>query len=190
MRAVEGALAAIAPVLAPGNLVIIESTSPVNTTSRAAAQLGELRPDLTFPDRNPETSDILIAYRPERILPGNTLRELTDNARVVGGLDRRSADRAHDLYSLFVRSDIHKADAAVAEMVKLTENAYRDVNIAFANELSLICDVSQINDWDVSSSSPTCTRASISWRPDPASAATASRSTRGSSCTPSRNSPA
>ena len=149
MRAVEGALAAIAPVLAPGNLVIVESTSPVNTTRRAAAQLGELRPDLTFPDRNPEASDILIAYCPERILPGNTLRELTDNARVVGGLDRRSADRAHDLYSIFVRSEIHKAEAAAAEMVKLTENAYRDVNIAFANELSLICEASAINPWHV-----------------------------------------
>jgi UDP-N-acetyl-D-mannosaminuronic acid dehydrogenase len=136
-------------VLAPGNLVIIESTSPVGTTRKAADQLRELRPDLTFPDQNPERSDILIAYCPERILPGNTLRELTDNTRVVGGFDRRSADRAHELYSIFVKGDIHKTDAAVAEMVKVTENAFRDVNIAFANELSLICEASSIDPWQV-----------------------------------------
>jgi UDP-N-acetyl-D-mannosaminuronic acid dehydrogenase len=149
MRAVEGAVAAIAPVLAPGNLVIIESTSPVGTTRKAAEQLRALRPDLSFPDQNPERADILMAYCPERILPGNTLRELTDNARLVGGLDRRSADRAHDFYSIFVKGQIHKTEAPVAEMAKVTENAFRDVNIAFANELSVICDASGIDVWQV-----------------------------------------
>jgi UDP-N-acetyl-D-mannosaminuronic acid dehydrogenase len=149
MRAVEGALVSIAPVLAIDNLVIIESTSPVGTTGRAAERLRGLRPDLKFPDTAPERSDVLLAYCPERILPGNTLRELTDNARLVGGLDRRSADRAHDLYSIFAKGQIQRTAAAVAEMVKLAENAFRDVNIAFANELSLICEQADVNPWDV-----------------------------------------
>jgi UDP-N-acetyl-D-mannosaminuronic acid dehydrogenase len=149
MRAVEGAIASIAPVLARGNLIIIESTSPVGTTQSAAGQLRTLRPDLTFPDQMPERSDIMMAYCPERILPGNTLRELTDNVRLVGGLDRRSAERAQELYSIFAKGQIHKTEAAVAEMAKVTENAFRDVNIAFANELSLICDSVGIDPWQV-----------------------------------------
>jgi UDP-N-acetyl-D-mannosaminuronic acid dehydrogenase len=149
MHAVESALASIAPVLAKDNLVIIESTSPVGTTRRAAEQLRGLRPDLKFPDEHPEASDILMAYCPERILPGNTLRELTDNARLVGGLDTRSAERANDLYQIFAKGEIHRTTSAVAEMAKLSENAFRDVNIAFANELSLICEVAQIDAWEV-----------------------------------------
>jgi UDP-N-acetyl-D-mannosaminuronic acid dehydrogenase len=149
MRAVEAALTAIAPVLASDNLVIIESTSPLGTTQRAAERLRGLRPDLKFPDVEPEHSDVLMAYCPERILPGNTLRELTDNARLVGGLDRRSADRAHDLYSIFAKGQIQRTAAPVAEMVKLAENAFRDVNIAFANELSLICEQADIDPWEV-----------------------------------------
>jgi UDP-N-acetyl-D-mannosaminuronic acid dehydrogenase len=149
MRAVQSALASVAPVLTRGNLVIIESTSPVGTTRKAAEQLCGLRPDLSFPDQAPERADVLMAYCPERILPGNTLRELTDNDRLVGGLDQLSAERAHDLYSIFVKGAIHRTDAATAEMVKLTENAFRDVNIAFANELSLICEASAIDVWQV-----------------------------------------
>jgi UDP-N-acetyl-D-mannosaminuronic acid dehydrogenase len=149
MRAVENALASIAPVLERGNLVVIESTSPVGTTRRAAQQLRALRPDLSFPDAGAEPADVLLAYCPERILPGDTLRELTDNERLVGGLDLRSADRAHALYSIFAKGTIHRTDAATAEMVKLTENAFRDVNIAFANELSLICEASGIDVWQV-----------------------------------------
>jgi UDP-N-acetyl-D-mannosaminuronic acid dehydrogenase len=149
MRAVEQALGAIAPVLARGNLVVIESTSPVGTTRRAAAQLRMLRPDLSFPGEGVEEADVMLAYCPERILPGNTLRELTDNERLVGGLDRRSAERAHALYSIFAKGTIHRTDAATAEMVKLAENAFRDVNIAFANELSLICEASGIDPWQV-----------------------------------------
>jgi UDP-N-acetyl-D-mannosaminuronic acid dehydrogenase len=149
MRAVRSALASIAPVLAHGNLVIIESTSPVGTTRQAAEQLRGLRPDLSFPNQAPERADVMMAYCPERILPGNTLRELTDNDRLVGGLDQRSAKRAHELYSTFVKGTIHQTDAATAEMIKLTENAFRDVNIAFANELSLICEASRIDVWQV-----------------------------------------
>jgi UDP-N-acetyl-D-mannosaminuronic acid dehydrogenase len=149
MRAVEGAVAAVAPVLARGNLIIIESTSPVGTTQRAAEQLRSLRPDLTFPDQVPQRSDVMMAYCPERILPGNTLRELTDNARLVGGLDKRSATRAQELYSIFAKGDIHLTEAPIAEMAKLTENAFRDVNIAFANELSLMCDAVGIDAWQV-----------------------------------------
>ena len=145
----KSALAAIAPVIAKGNLIIIESTSPVGTTRRSAEYLHGLRPDLKFPDSAPERSDVLIAYCPERILPGNTLRELTDNARLVGGLDRRSADRAHDLYSIFAKGAIHRTAAAVAEMVKLAENSFRDLNIAFANELSLICEQANLDPWEV-----------------------------------------
>jgi UDP-N-acetyl-D-mannosaminuronic acid dehydrogenase len=149
MTAVESALVSIAPVLEKGNLIVIESTSPVGTTARAALQLRELRPDLSFPNTAPEASDIAIAYCPERILPGNTLRELTDNDRVIGGLDRRSTERAHALYSVFAKGAIHSTNAATAEMVKLSENAYRDVNIAFANELSMICENADISCWDV-----------------------------------------
>src|SRR5581483_3549304 len=138
-------IASVAPVLAKGNLVIIESTSPVGTTQRAAGQLRDLRPDLKFPDTAPEASDVLMAYCPERILPGNTLRELTHNARLVGGLDKRSAERARELYSTFAQGDIHLTQAAVAEMAKLSENAFRDVNIAFANEVSLICEQAGID---------------------------------------------
>ncbi len=149
MRAVEGALASVAPVLAAGNLIVIESTSPVGTTKKAAAQLRAMRPDLSYPDTQPESSDVLMAYCPERVLPGNTLRELTDNARLVGGLDRRSAERAHELYSIFAKGPIHKTDAPVAEMVKIAENAFRDVNIAFANELSMLCEAADVDPWRV-----------------------------------------
>lgn len=149
MRAVGSALSSVAPVLARGNLIIIESTSPVGTTRQAAEQLRELRPDLSFPDQAPERADVMMAYCPERILPGNTLRELTDNDRLVGGLDQKSAERAHALYSVFVKGQIHQTTAATAEMVKLTENAFRDVNIAFANELSLICEASGLDVWQV-----------------------------------------
>jgi UDP-N-acetyl-D-mannosaminuronic acid dehydrogenase len=149
MRAVESALASIAPVLKKGDLVVIESTSPVGTTERAAQQLRALRPDLTFPDTLPELSDVMMAYCPERILPGQTLRELVDNARIVGGLDHRSALRARDVYRFFAMGKIKLATSRVAELSKLTENAFRDVNIAFANELSLVCDHLGVDVWSV-----------------------------------------
>ena len=149
MHAVHSALDSIAPVLAPGNLVLIESTSPVGTTRKAAEQLYARRPDLSFPLLAPEQSDVMIAYCPERILPGNTLRELTDNPRIVGGLDKRSAERAHQFYSIFVKGEIHETRAEVAELVKAAENSFRDVNIAFANELSLISDAIGVDVWEV-----------------------------------------
>ena len=149
MRAVEAATDAIAPVLKRGNLVIIESTSPVGTTEKVAAILKRRRPDLSFPMDKPEAADVLMAYCPERVLPGRTLKELVDNARLIGGLDRASAEAAKRLYETFVRGDIVLTSARVAEMSKLAENAYRDVNVAFANELSLACDELNVDVWEV-----------------------------------------
>lgn len=149
MRAVRSATAAIAPVLKAGDLIIIESTSPVGTTEAAAQQIRQLRPDLTTPLEAPEESDLLIAYCPERVLPGRTLRELVDNARLVGGLDQRSALAAKALYEIFAKGEIIPTRAREAEMSKLTENAFRDVNIAFANELSLACDALGVDVWTV-----------------------------------------
>jgi UDP-N-acetyl-D-mannosaminuronic acid dehydrogenase len=139
----------IAPALRPGTLVLLESTSPVGTTRAAAERLHRHRPDLSFPHQAPERSDVMVAYCPERILPGNTLRELTDNARIIGGLDQRSARRAHEFYSIFVRGEIFETGAEVAELVKVSENAFRDVNIAFANELSLISAAHDVDVWEV-----------------------------------------
>ncbi|MCA0424816.1 MAG: nucleotide sugar dehydrogenase, partial [Proteobacteria bacterium] len=136
-------------VIKKGDLIVIESTSPVGTTERAADQLRRLRPDLTFPDTLPELSDVMMAYCPERILPGQTLRELVDNARIVGGLDHRSALRAREVYRFFAMGKIKLTTSRVAELSKLTENAFRDVNIAFANELSLVCDHLGVDVWQV-----------------------------------------
>jgi UDP-N-acetyl-D-mannosaminuronic acid dehydrogenase len=149
ISAVEAALKSIAAVLKRGDLIIIESTSPVGTTEHAATLLRKLRPELSFPDTNPEQSDILLAYCPERILPGRTLRELTENARVLGGLDRLSAVRAKELYASFAMGPMRLTTARVAELSKLVENAFRDVNVAFANELSLVCDSLGIDVWSV-----------------------------------------
>lgn len=149
MRAVESALASVAPVLKRGDLIVIESTSPVGTTERAAAQLRRLRPDLTFPDHAPEQSDILVAYCPERILPGQTLRELVDNARIIGGLDHASALRAREVYAHFAMGQMMLATSREAECAKLAENAFRDVNIAYANELSILCEGMGVDPWSV-----------------------------------------
>ncbi len=149
LSAVEAALAAIAPVLKKGDLVVIESTSPVGTTERAAEQLRRLRPDLAFPDAAPEHADVLLAYCPERILPGHTMRELIGNARIIGGLDRASGQRARELYATFAMGDMRVTSSRVAELSKLAENAFRDVNVAFANELSLVCDELGVDIWSV-----------------------------------------
>lgn len=149
LSAVKAALASIAPVLKRGDLVIIESTCPVGTTKGAAEQLRALRPDLTFPDDAPESSDILLAYSPERILPGQTLRELIENPRTYGGLDHRSAVAARELYAVFATGPNRLTTAPAAELSKLVENAYRDVNVAFANELSLVCDALGLDVWSV-----------------------------------------
>lgn len=149
MALVDNACAAIAPVLKKGDIVIIESTSTVGTTERAADHFAKARPDLTFPKTHPETSDVLMAYCPERILPGATLRELVENARIIGGLDERSSVRAREVYGHFVQGEMISTHARAAEMSKLTENAFRDVNIAFANELSMVCEELDIDVWSV-----------------------------------------
>ena len=144
---VESAARSIAPVLAKGNLVVLESTSPVGTTERLAGWLAELRPDLGFPGHG-ERMDVHIAYSPERVLPGRVLIELVDNDRVIGGLTPACSQRAKELYSLFVQGTCFLTTACTAELVKLAENAYRDVNIAFANELSLVCEEVDVNVWE------------------------------------------
>ncbi|MBX3510638.1 MAG: UDP-N-acetyl-D-mannosamine dehydrogenase [Hyphomonadaceae bacterium] len=163
MAMVESATAAIAPVLKKGDLVIIESTSPVGTTERAEAQLKQLRPDLVFPKDAPNKADILMAYCPERVLPGRTLKELVENARLVGGLDEVSSAAAKRLYQTFVRGDIRETHARVAEMSKLSENAFRDVNVAFANELSLACDALDVDVWKVIELANLHPRVNILW---------------------------
>lgn len=146
---IESACNAIAPVLAKGNLVILESTSPVGTTEQIALWLANKRPDLTFPHTHGDTSDIRIAYCPERVLPGHVLRELVQNDRVIGGLTPQCSAAAVELYKIFVEGDCIVTNARTAEMCKLTENSFRDVNIAFANELSIICDQLEISVWEL-----------------------------------------
>lgn len=144
---IEAAAKAIAPVLRAGNLVILESTSPVGATERLARWLAETRADLTFPQTHGEASDIRIAHCPERVLPGHVLRELVDNDRVVGGLTPKCSEAAVAFYKMFVEGDCIVTDARTAEMCKLAENSFRDVNIAFANEMSVICDRLGIDVW-------------------------------------------
>lgn len=146
---IQAAAEAIAPVLAKGNLIILESTSPVGATEKLAGWLKELRPDLKTPLDDPEAQDLYIAHCPERVLPGRVLEELVSNDRVIGGLSKRCAEQAHSLYSVFVRGECILTNARTAEMAKLTENSFRDVNIAFANELSIICDKLKINVWEL-----------------------------------------
>ena len=146
---IEKASKAIAPVLKKGNLVILESTSPVGVTEQMAEWLAEARPDLTFPQTHGEGSDIRIAHCPERVLPGHVLRELVQNDRVVGGMTPKCSEQACALYRTFVEGECVVTNARTAEMAKLTENSFRDVNIAFANELSIICDKLDINVWEL-----------------------------------------
>lgn len=146
---VESAARSIAPVLKPGDLVVLESTSPVGATEQMAGWLAEERPDLTFPQTHGGSSDIRIAHCPERILPGHALQELVTNDRVIGGMTPECAARARSLYKLVVEGDCIETDCRTAEMAKLTENSFRDVNIAFANELSVICDRFGINVWEL-----------------------------------------
>ncbi|WP_275426708.1 UDP-N-acetyl-D-mannosamine dehydrogenase [Elioraea rosea] len=146
---IEAAAKAIAPVLEKGNLVILESTSPIGTSEQLSRWLAAHRADLTFPHQAGELSDIRIAHCPERVLPGQILREVVQNDRIIGGLTRKCAQAATALYRIFVKGQIHLTNARTAEMAKLTENAFRDVNIAFANELSLICDKLRINVWEL-----------------------------------------
>ncbi len=138
---VESATKAILPQLKSGDLFIIESTSPIGTTEKMAELIYEERPELK--------DQIYIAYCPERVLPGNVLYELVHNDRVIGGLNPKSTQKAIQFYRNFVQGDLHPTNARTAEMVKLTENSSRDVQIAFANELSMICEKANINVWEL-----------------------------------------
>ncbi|WP_106828385.1 UDP-N-acetyl-D-mannosamine dehydrogenase [Parabacteroides pacaensis] len=138
---VEAATRMVVPLLKAGDLFVIESTSPVGTTEKMTHLIFELRPDLK--------DKIYIAYCPERVLPGNVIYELVHNDRVIGGINAESTEKAITFYSRFVQGTLHKTNARTAEMCKLTENSSRDVQIAFANELSLICDKAGINVWEL-----------------------------------------
>lgn len=146
---VRAAAESVAAVLKPGDLVVLESTSPVGTTRAITVLMSELRPDLRFPLEHGEDADILVAYSPERVLPGKVLTELCNNDRSIGGLSRKASQRAASLYSTFVRGDLFLTSPESAELVKLTENAFRDVNIAFANEIAAVCQSLQLNVWEV-----------------------------------------
>ncbi|MCW8039109.1 UDP-N-acetyl-D-mannosamine dehydrogenase [Acinetobacter entericus] len=149
LKYIESAAKALAPYLKSGNLVILESTSPVGATEQMSAWLSEARPDLTFPQQAGEASDIRIAHCPERVLPGKVLQELISNDRIIGGMTQPCSIAASNLYKIFVQGGCIETNARTAEMCKLTENSFRDVNIAFANELSVICDKLDINVWEL-----------------------------------------
>jgi UDP-N-acetyl-D-mannosaminuronic acid dehydrogenase len=152
LKYIESASRALAPMLEKGNLVVLESTSPVGATEQMAKWLAEERSDLTFPHTVAEgqTPDIFVAHCPERVLPGQVIRELVENDRIIGGMDKASTEAATQVYKMFVKKgECIATEARTAEMSKLTENAFRDVNIAFANELSLICDQQGINVWEL-----------------------------------------
>ena len=146
---IESAVKSIAPVLTKGNLVILESTSPVNTTEKVVEWMQEIRPDLSFPEFAGDGSnvDISVAHCPERVLPGHIIRELIENDRIIGGITTACAERARNLYKTFVQGDCVITDSRTAELSKIVENSFRDVNIAFANELSLVCDKLDIDVW-------------------------------------------
>ncbi|WP_435951585.1 UDP-N-acetyl-D-mannosamine dehydrogenase [Dryocola sp. BD626] len=149
MAFVKAAAESIAPVLKKGSLVILESTSPVGSTEQMAEWLATLRPDLTFPQQAGEAADINVAYCPERVLPGQVMVELIKNDRVIGGMTPLCSARASELYKIFLEGECVVTNSRTAEMCKLTENSFRDVNIAFANELSLICADQGINVWEL-----------------------------------------
>lgn len=138
---VEAATKMVLPLLKEGDLYVIESTSPVGTTEKMAEYIFEKRPELK--------GKIYMAYCPERVLPGNIIYELINNDRVIGGIDEKSTEKAKEFYRCFVKGQLHSTNCRTAEMCKLTENASRDVQIAFANELSLICDKAGINVWEL-----------------------------------------
>lgn len=149
LRHIRAAADMIAPVLQRGNLVILESTSPIGTTGQMAGWLADLRPDLSFPQHAGDDADVQIAHCPERVLPGHVVRELVENDRIIGGMSARASEMAIALYKLVVKGDCIVTDARTAEMCKLVENSSRDVQIAFANELSIICDKFGIDVWEL-----------------------------------------
>lgn len=149
LKFVEAAAKSIAPVLKRGDLVILESTSPVGTTEEMAEWLSQARPDLSFPQQEGNAADVNIAYCPERVLPGKIVQELVTNDRIIGGMTEDCSNSAIALYKTFVEAECIKTTSRTAEMCKLTENSFRDVNIAFANELSVICEKLDINVWEL-----------------------------------------
>ncbi|CAB3661675.1 UDP-N-acetyl-D-mannosamine dehydrogenase [Achromobacter animicus] len=146
---IRAATMSIAPVLKKGDVIILESTSPVGTTEQMIGWLAEARPDLRFPTSSVANPDVNVAYCPERVLPGHVVRELVQNDRIIGGMTAACSQRAVEVYRVFVAGELLVTDARTAEMSKLTENAFRDANIAFANELSFICDRLDINVWEL-----------------------------------------
>ena len=142
---------ALAPLLEKGDVVILESTSPVGATEKMVEWLSKERSDLTFPKyHEPDNeADIFVAYCPERVLPGKVIEELISNDRIIGGMTKESTKKAQEVYRIFVKGDLLETNSRTAEMAKLTENASRDVSIAFANELSIISDKLDINVWDL-----------------------------------------
>lgn len=149
LKYIKAAAESIAPVLKKGDLVILESTSPVGATEQLADWLAEIRGDLSFPQTEGEQADVNVAHCPERVLPGHVVRELVENDRVIGGMSSKCSERAIELYKIFVKGECVVTNARTAEMAKLTENSCRDVQIAFANELSIICDRLDINVWEL-----------------------------------------
>jgi UDP-N-acetyl-D-mannosaminuronic acid dehydrogenase len=146
---VRAATEALAPHLRGGEVVILESTSPPGTTRSVSEWIGELRPDLTLPHASDGVPDVFVAHCPERVLPGRIMIEMITNDRVIGGITPRCAERAASVYRVFCQGNLVLSDASSAEMAKLVENAYRDVNIGFANELSLICEQLKLDVWEV-----------------------------------------
>jgi UDP-N-acetyl-D-mannosaminuronic acid dehydrogenase len=149
LKYIEAAAKSIAPVLKKGDLVILESTSPVGATEQMAQWLAEIREELSFPQTSGCDADVNVAHCPERVLPGHVVRELVENDRVIGGMSSKCSERAIELYKTFVKGECVVTNARTAEMAKLTENSCRDVQIAFANELSIICDKLDINVWEL-----------------------------------------
>lgn len=146
---IKSACKGIASVLKKGDLVILESTSPVGATEQVAEWLAAARPDLSFPQSVGTDADVNVAHCPERVLPGQVVRELVENDRVIGGMSSRCSERSVELYKTFVLGECVITNARTAEMAKLTENSCRDVQIAFANELSIICDKLDIDVWEL-----------------------------------------
>ena len=148
---IETASKSIAKVLEKGNLVILESTCPVGSTEKMIQWMKTTRPDLVFPvfGENSLPSDLSVAHCPERVLPGTVVQELVDNDRIIGGVTNHCSKQARELYKVFVEANFLMTDCRTAELSKLVENSFRDVNIAFANELSLICDKLNVNIWEL-----------------------------------------
>ena len=146
---VKQAISSISSLLKAGDLIILESTSPVGTSELIEQQLIGMRPDLTFPTLHPTTADVRIAYCPERVIPGNTLTELIKNDRIIGGISRECALKARKIYEIFNQGRCFISNARTAELAKLTENSYRDTNLAFVNQISMLCDEAGVDVYEL-----------------------------------------